>query len=597
MTKVKKTGPIEPILRFEIIPLKDIIPDQNQPRKFFNEADMEELTASIKQTGVIQPILVRPSGKKYMLVSGERRYRASKEAGLKDIPAVIKELTDDQALEIQIVENLQRKDVHPLEEAEAYKTLAMSKTMKEIAKQVGKTEAFVTKRMQLCNLIEEAKKAFYEGKCTIETAIKIASLDNAYQSEIMVSSAGWDGIDHYVKKILDKSSFILSSAKFPIDQPGYLEKVPSCLICPANSANKPMLFDDGIPHMCTKPTCFMAKTDEFERSVYEIHTVVDTSYSKEKQKRAIAAGLPVCTSFDRVHMSYADGDEMTIEEYIEEKYYCSSEEDSLEAMIKALIDDNDIESEEELRKEYAEYKADREREIQELDQRVQRGEVVKAYNLADNNFVYITKCENSENEGNKGKANESAELVKIINKEQRAQVLDKIKLYELLQKYVMQKDDNLDNKLPGDKCVSLYEWATIQSLSWKSIDFSIIVAYMANELRYKDDFNTLLKKKIKNHRLKGDHRSVEDLYSIIQDEDIQMFIFKYFTYHVAFPTYNEIQAETNILSYTSMEFAKENFNQSCHDFSTIINEKAQKRIERYDAKIAQLKAAGNEEEE
>jgi ParB family chromosome partitioning protein len=105
---------------FKTILLDDIHPDPNQPRKYYDALAMEELTQSVKEKGVLQPVLIRPNGNGYILVCGERRYRASKEAGLTDIPAVIRQLTDDEALELQIIENLQRKDVNPMEEGTAF---------------------------------------------------------------------------------------------------------------------------------------------------------------------------------------------------------------------------------------------------------------------------------------------------------------------------------------------------------------------------------------------------------------------------------------------------------------------------------------------
>ena len=120
--------------------IKDIHPDPNQPRRFYDEQAMDELTESIKDSGVIQPIVIRPNGKGYIIVCGERRYRAalSVNAAFKDrntIPAVIRNLSDEEALQLQIVENLQRKDVHPMEEAVAFKSLLEKKqwSVNEIA--------------------------------------------------------------------------------------------------------------------------------------------------------------------------------------------------------------------------------------------------------------------------------------------------------------------------------------------------------------------------------------------------------------------------------------------------------------------------------
>lgn len=130
-------------LQFQQIPLKDITPDPNQPRKFYDEQSMQDLTDSVRESGVLQPILVRKKakGKGYLLVCGERRYRASVavQTAFKTrdtIPAVIRELSDEEALQLQIVENLQRKDVHPMEEAVGFKSFIEGKnwSFEEIAK-------------------------------------------------------------------------------------------------------------------------------------------------------------------------------------------------------------------------------------------------------------------------------------------------------------------------------------------------------------------------------------------------------------------------------------------------------------------------------
>lgn len=152
----------------QVIPLDDIEVDHNQPRKVFDDFAMEELTSSILKKGVLQPILVRPFGNKYKLVSGERRYRASRsvQAAIKTrntIPAMIVEMDDTEALEAQIVENLQRKDVNPMEEAVAFKQLQEKYSHQEIGLKVGKSEKYVAQRISLNGLIEDFQP-FYFGR-------------------------------------------------------------------------------------------------------------------------------------------------------------------------------------------------------------------------------------------------------------------------------------------------------------------------------------------------------------------------------------------------------------------------------------------------
>ena len=109
------------LVQFLTIEISRIIPDPDQPRRFFDETALQELTESVKVNGVIQPIMLRPNGDVgYMVVCGERRYRASIAAGLTELPAVVRAFPHEQALELQLIENLQRKDVHPMEEAVAF---------------------------------------------------------------------------------------------------------------------------------------------------------------------------------------------------------------------------------------------------------------------------------------------------------------------------------------------------------------------------------------------------------------------------------------------------------------------------------------------
>ena len=119
------------------VELEDIIVNEGQPRKIFDEKKLAELTSSVAQHGVLQPLIVRPRGEKYELVAGERRLRAAKKAGLKKVPVVVKVLTDRETLEIALIENLQREDLNPLEEAEAYKKLLeeFNYTQEQLAKE------------------------------------------------------------------------------------------------------------------------------------------------------------------------------------------------------------------------------------------------------------------------------------------------------------------------------------------------------------------------------------------------------------------------------------------------------------------------------
>ncbi len=150
----------------EKIKLVDIVPNKEQPRKRFNESALSELADSISQHGVIQPLLVRPlSGGTYQLVAGERRWRASRMAGLKEVPVVIKDLTDEEASVIAMIENLQREDLNAIEEADGIKYL-MTKyglTQEEVSERVGKSRSAVANSLRLLKLPESVSEYVRDG--------------------------------------------------------------------------------------------------------------------------------------------------------------------------------------------------------------------------------------------------------------------------------------------------------------------------------------------------------------------------------------------------------------------------------------------------
>ncbi len=150
----------------EKVKLVDIVPNKDQPRKKFNDESLSELADSILQHGVIQPLLVRPlSGGTYQLVAGERRWRASRMAGLKEVPVVIKDLTDEEASVIAMIENLQREDLNPIEEADGIKYLMIKYglTQEEVSERVGKSRSAVANSLRLLKLPESITEYVRDG--------------------------------------------------------------------------------------------------------------------------------------------------------------------------------------------------------------------------------------------------------------------------------------------------------------------------------------------------------------------------------------------------------------------------------------------------
>ena len=136
-------------LQVQNLSIDKVIPDLKQPRKTFNEASLQQLSESIKKHGVLQPITVRKSEKEYIIVMGERRFRASKLASKKTIPCIVRTYKNNDVLEVQINENLQRQDVEPTEEAEANAYLSDKYPPSEIAKRLGRTDNFIRQRLKL----------------------------------------------------------------------------------------------------------------------------------------------------------------------------------------------------------------------------------------------------------------------------------------------------------------------------------------------------------------------------------------------------------------------------------------------------------------
>lgn len=161
----------EPISRKDTrtLPVAFLQPGRYQPRKTFDEQPLADLAASVKEKGVLSPILVRPIGPdRYEIVAGERRWRAAQIAKLHDVPVVVRELADDQALEIAIIENVQRADLNAMEEGAAYQELIskFARTQEQVAQQVGKSRSHVANTIRLLQLPEQVKAWVREGKLT-----------------------------------------------------------------------------------------------------------------------------------------------------------------------------------------------------------------------------------------------------------------------------------------------------------------------------------------------------------------------------------------------------------------------------------------------
>lgn len=165
------------------VPVKKITANPYQPRQFFNEEKLEELAASIKEYGIVQPLVVRKKNKGYELVAGERRLRAAKLAGLENVPVIIKEYDDDRMMEIALIENIQRHDLNPIEEAHGLRRLMVEfkLTQEQAAEKVGRSRVAVTNILRLLNLPEEIQDYIIQGTLTMGQAKQLLGLPQQEQ--------------------------------------------------------------------------------------------------------------------------------------------------------------------------------------------------------------------------------------------------------------------------------------------------------------------------------------------------------------------------------------------------------------------------------
>jgi ParB family chromosome partitioning protein len=237
------------------------------PRKTFDKEAMKDLIASIEEKGILVPLLVRPTYDNdvlgYEVVAGERRYRAALALELTDVPVVIREMTDEEAREVQIIENLQRQDLHPLEEADGYHTL-QPLTAEQIAKKVGKSIIYVTRRLQLRNLIEPIRKLFFENKIGWAHAFLAARLGPEQQKESLPWLKRGDSPEGFKSEIERHFFLTLKNAPFDTADAKLVPKAGACVDCPKRTGFNKMLFAEiKDADICTDPPCFENKTRAF----------------------------------------------------------------------------------------------------------------------------------------------------------------------------------------------------------------------------------------------------------------------------------------------------------------------------------------------
>jgi ParB family chromosome partitioning protein len=270
---------------YRSVPITALAESATNPRKRFDAKSLEELAASFKTQGILAPLLVRELDEsKYEVVAGARRLRAAKLAELEKLPVRVVKLTDAEAIEAQCVENLQREDIHPLEEALGFKSLLElgepAYTIAIIASRAGKSEAYVYGRIRLADLIPPVAEAFLKDQVTIGHALLIAKLPASQQQEAFSAAFRglWtsEGNSQVLIPVRELAAWIesnillqLASAPFDKQDETLVPEAGSCANCPKRTGFNKLLFPDVRKDSCTSPDCFRAKIDASVKKTLE----------------------------------------------------------------------------------------------------------------------------------------------------------------------------------------------------------------------------------------------------------------------------------------------------------------------------------------
>ncbi|MFT3749081.1 MAG: ParB/RepB/Spo0J family partition protein [Agriterribacter sp.] len=267
--KQKHTGQNSIVLAnavYKQIKVEDIEFSALNYRKYISENALQQFAEELKQHGIISALTIRPiAANRYELVAGERRLRAARLAGLPIVPAAIVRLTDEQVTEIQLAENLQREDPHPMDEANAVKMMQdTGKTIDEIALRLGKSKQFVYVRLKLLNLIEPIREMFFAGVLTIQQALQIATISTEGQEAFFKDHCTkWKQKNfelHDLQWQLRAYRYDLKNAPFDTRDKKLLPDVGACNGCPFNSATVKSLFPEYAKQaVCTNGTCYQSK--------------------------------------------------------------------------------------------------------------------------------------------------------------------------------------------------------------------------------------------------------------------------------------------------------------------------------------------------
>jgi ParB family chromosome partitioning protein len=257
------------------LPIEQLVESPTNPRKRYQQASLEELAQSFRSRGVLEPLLVRPvEPERFEIVAGSRRYRAARIAELQTVPARVREMTDAEALEVQCIENLQREDIHPLEEAQGFRALLdlpdQQYTIARIGERAGKSVAYIAGRLKLTELIPDVADAFLVDRITLGHALLIAKLPPAQQQEAFKAAfkSTWmgNGQTEMLVPVRELTAWIdsnllldLKTAPFDRADASLVAEAGSCHECTKRTGANSLLFPESLHDACLNGGCWKGK--------------------------------------------------------------------------------------------------------------------------------------------------------------------------------------------------------------------------------------------------------------------------------------------------------------------------------------------------
>lgn len=578
-----KKGSLQDLLdsaesKFEFVELKKIQPDPDQPRKFFHEGELQELTDSIRENGVIQPILVRPFSKGFKIVCGERRFRASLAVQSlyktrNTIPCIVREMDDQKALELQVIENLQRKDVHPIEEGQAYYSLRKKDlTLEEISLRVGKSIKYIARRLQLIELTEEWQQLAFDGHIDIKDALELSKLIKdsqklIYNNCVEINKKGEVHISNIEWKIRDQQND-LRDAIFDLKSKTLLPQAGSCTSCLKNSENTPDLFDTK-SKICRDPWCFKIKTNN--------HVVEAAKLSIESGCFVVAAGASSSSTGEERRKVAQEADVEILKDTLYEKFWAQIEEPKPFEEWKEdeywCDDEDELPSEDELQAEYKKY-CD---EVAEYNEQVKADlkseKITKAFDVTSGKEIMI-KLKSGVAQSS-GSIDVDAEVANLHFREARAKQLDAEKIYEGVRKEFA---DIIDEWVATEPVDALENMSIILGAL-----LYISLGYSAQKGLAKD-LESLIVAHSNTKKVNWESLKLPE-----KNGWLQIFITKVMQHYIADKCFSAYGSEnTSLTNFASMAWARILNPELVKNVEFSINEKAKKRQENLEKKIETL---------